>query len=89
MAERLRDIGTDVVDVLAGQTVSGARPPSYTGQYLAGLSELLRWAAGVRTITRGGLVGSDDMNTILAAGRADLCVMQPWPTGTSGVRSDE
>ena len=67
----------------------GARPPSYAGQYLAGLSELLRWAAGVRTITRGGLMGSDDMNTILAAGRADLCVMEPWPNGISGGRRDD
>jgi len=81
LAVRLREAGVDLIDVVAGQTVSGARPPSYAGPYLAGLSELVRWAAGVRTIARGGLRGSDDMNTILAAGRADLCVMEPWPSG--------
>jgi anthraniloyl-CoA monooxygenase len=86
VASRLREAGADVVDVVGGQTVSDARPPSYAGQFLAGLSELLRWAAGVRTITRGGLVGSDDMNTILAAGRADLCVMEPWAMAESGRR---
>jgi anthraniloyl-CoA monooxygenase len=83
VARRLRDAGADLIDVVAGQTLSRSRPPTYSGQYLAGLSELVRWAAGVCTITRGGLRGSDDMNTILAAGRADLCVMEPRLSGRS------
>ncbi len=83
VARCLRDAGADLIDVVAGQTLSGSRPPTYSGQYLAGLSELLRWAVGVCTITRGGLRDSDDMNTILAAGRADLCVMEPRPSGRS------
>jgi anthraniloyl-CoA monooxygenase len=81
VASRLGEAGADLVDVVGGQTVCGAHPPGYGGQYLAELSELIRWAAGVRTIARGGLRDSDDMNTILAAGRADLCVMEPWPVG--------
>jgi anthraniloyl-CoA monooxygenase len=83
VATRLREAGADLIDVLGGQTVSGAHPPSYAGQYLADLSQLVRWAAGVPTIARGGLAGSDDMNTILAAGHADLCVMEPLLTGVS------
>lgn len=84
VAIALREAGADLVDVLAGQTVRRSRPRSFRGHFLARLSEVVRSAGRVPTIARGGLAGSDDMNTVLAAGQADLCVMEPWALADSG-----
>jgi anthraniloyl-CoA monooxygenase len=39
------------------------------------LSDLVRNEARVRTMTVGGITTPDEVNSILAAGRADLCVL--------------
>ena len=38
-------------------------------------SDLIRHEAGIATMTVGGIASYADVNSILAAGRADLCVL--------------
>ncbi len=66
--------GADIVDVSAGQTVSDARPV-YGRQFQTPFSDRIRHEAGVPTMTVGNISTAADVNTILAAGRADLVVL--------------
>jgi anthraniloyl-CoA monooxygenase len=65
--------GCDLLAVHAGQTTPDARP-SYDPSALAQASDLLRNEAGARTLATGYLTDSDQINTLLAGGRADLCM---------------
>jgi anthraniloyl-CoA monooxygenase len=75
IAATLKAHGCDLVEVLAGQTVPDSSPV-YSADFLAGYSEQIRHEAGLPTMTRGYITTSGQVNTILAAGRADLCVME-------------
>jgi anthraniloyl-CoA monooxygenase len=75
MAATLKAHGCDLVEVLAGQTVPDSSP-FYSADFLAGYSERIRHEAGMPTLTRGYITTTGQANTILAAGRADLCVME-------------
>jgi anthraniloyl-CoA monooxygenase len=75
-ARRLAEAGVDLFHVSAGHVVPEARP-DYRRGFLTGLSDVLRNEAGVRTLVGGSLLTADDVNTVLAAGRADLCVLDP------------
>jgi len=66
--------GADIVDVSAGQTVSDAQPV-YGRQFQTPFSDRIRQEAGVPTMTVGNISTAADVNTILAAGRADLVVL--------------
>jgi len=66
--------GADIVDVSAGQTVPDARPV-YGRQFQTPFSDRIRHEAGVPTMTVGNISSAADVNTILAAGRADLVVL--------------
>ncbi|MDR7482265.1 MAG: FAD-dependent monooxygenase [Armatimonadota bacterium] len=68
--------GADLLWVLAGQTVPEGHP-AYGRGSLTGLADLIRNEARVPTLVGGYLVTADEANTILAAGRADLCLMDP------------
>ncbi len=76
IAKALHEHGCDMIEVLAGQTVADAEP-AYGRGFLTHLSDRLRNEAGVLTMVGGYLTTSDEANTILAAGRADLCIMDP------------
>ena len=60
----------------AGQTTAATRP-DYGRLSLVGWSDLVRNQAGVPTMVGGGLTTADEVNTVLAAGRADLCLLDP------------
>jgi anthraniloyl-CoA monooxygenase len=45
--------------------------------YLASYADRIRNETGVPTMVGGNLTTADEMNTILAAGRADLCILDP------------
>jgi anthraniloyl-CoA monooxygenase len=75
VARRLGAAGCDVVEVTAGQTVARTRP-LYDPYYLVSYSDRIRNEAGIATIATGAINSIDDANTILAAGRADLCLLQ-------------
>jgi anthraniloyl-CoA monooxygenase len=66
--------GVDVVDVSAGQTVPESRPV-YGRQFQTPFSDRIRHEARVPTMTVGNISSAADVNTILAAGRADLVVL--------------
>jgi anthraniloyl-CoA monooxygenase len=74
VARAFKGAGCDVIDVSAGQTVSDQRPV-YGRMYLVPFSEEIRHEAGIPTMTVGNIQDADQCNTILAAGRADLCVL--------------
>ena len=76
VARALKDHGCDLVHVVAGQTVERDRP-AYGRFYLVPFSDRIRNEAGVATLVGGGLNTFDEINTILAAGRADLCILEP------------
>lgn len=64
----------DLIHVLTGQTVLEENP-QYGRAYGAAISDVVRNTAGVATICEGQLTTLDELNTTLAAGRADLCVL--------------
>jgi anthraniloyl-CoA monooxygenase len=66
--------GADIVDVSTGQTTPNARPP-YGRLWQTPLSDYIRNALGIPTMTVGGVSSVDDVNTIVLAGRADLCCL--------------
>jgi anthraniloyl-CoA monooxygenase len=66
--------GAALVHVEAGQTVAGGRP-EYRRGYLTALSDRVRSETGVPTLVGGYLTTIDEANTVLAAGRADLCLL--------------
>jgi len=67
--------GVDLVHVVAGQTVAEGTP-EYRRGYLNTLSDQVRNGARVPTLVDGHLTTVDEINTVLAAGRADLCVAE-------------
>ncbi|HEX2026558.1 MAG TPA: FAD-dependent monooxygenase [Nitriliruptorales bacterium] len=78
IARILREHGCHLVDVVAGHTVAdGATAPDYRRQFLVGLSDRVRNEAGVATVTSGAITTFDEVDTIVAAGRADLVVLDP------------
>ena len=74
IARLLRAHGCDVVDVSAGQTVSDAKPV-YGRQFQTPFADRVRHEVGIPTMAVGNISSYTDVNTILAAGRADLCVL--------------
>ena len=76
VAQMLKAHGCDIIAVAAGQTTIDSEP-AYSRGYLTPLSDRVRNEAGIPTMVGGYLTTSDEANTILAAGRADLCIMNP------------
>jgi anthraniloyl-CoA monooxygenase len=76
VARKLKEHGCDMIEVLAGQTTLDAGP-AYGRGFLTAFSDQVRNEAVIPTIVGGYLTTSDEVNTILAAGRADLCIMEP------------
>ncbi len=73
----LKDHGCDLLHVLAGQTVAGARP-EYGPGALSKLSDQIRQETGIRSMVGGYLTRSGEINSILASGRADICILSPF-----------
>jgi anthraniloyl-CoA monooxygenase len=86
IAARFRDAGADFIDVAGGQTVFVAYP-EYRRQYLVPFSDQIRNEADTPTMVSGNITTFDQVDTILAAGRADLCVLNPWIYEASPYRS--
>jgi anthraniloyl-CoA monooxygenase len=75
-ARRFHAHGADLVQPLAGQTTPDAGP-AYGRGFLTPLADLIRNEARVPVLLAGYLVTTDEVNTALAAGRADLCLVDP------------
>ena len=61
--------------VSAGQTRPATRQPVYGRMYQVPFAERIRNEAGIPTMAVGTIQDADQCNTILAAGRADLCAL--------------
>ncbi|OEV04518.1 bifunctional salicylyl-CoA 5-hydroxylase/oxidoreductase [Streptomyces oceani] len=66
--------GVDAVDVSTGQVVSDERP-AYGRSYQTPYADRVRNAVGVPVIAVGALSSWDDVNSLILAGRADLCAL--------------
>jgi anthraniloyl-CoA monooxygenase len=74
IARALKAHGCDIVDVSAGNVVANA--PVMRGRlFQTPFSDRVRHEAGIATMTVGNIASHADVNSILAAGRADLCVL--------------
>jgi len=74
VAKALRAHGCDVIDVSAGQTVPDQKPV-YGRLFQTPFADRVRHEAGLATMAVGNISSYTDVNTILAAGRADLCLL--------------
>lgn len=69
-----REAGADIIDVSAGGTVAHQRP-EYGRLYQVPFSDLVRNECGIATMSVGNISSYTDVNGILAARRADLCLL--------------
>ncbi len=74
VARLFKAAGADVIDCSSGQ-VSKAERPVYGRMFQVPLSDRIRNEVGVSTIAVGNIFEGDHVNTIIAAGRADLCAV--------------
>ena len=74
IAKILKVHGCDVIDVSAGQTSTEATP-IYGRMFQTPFSDKVRNEAEIATIAVGNITTADQVNTIVAAGRADLCAL--------------
>ncbi len=74
VARMLQAAGCDLVDVSSGQTTPAARPV-YGRMFQTQFSDQIRNTLGIATIAVGNITDWDQVNTIVASGRADLCAL--------------
>jgi anthraniloyl-CoA monooxygenase len=75
IAAMFKGHGCDLVHAVMGQTIWESRP-DYRRLFGVPASDRIRNEGGIPTIASGNITTADDVNTILAAGRADLCVLE-------------
>ncbi|MFF1376110.1 bifunctional salicylyl-CoA 5-hydroxylase/oxidoreductase [Streptomyces sp. NPDC058308] len=66
--------GADAIDVSTGQVVFDERP-DYGRSYQTPYADRIRNRTGIPVITVGAVSSWDDVNSLLLAGRADLCAL--------------
>ena len=71
-ARLLKEHGCDIIDVSTGGIVHDARP-EYGRMYQVPFAELIRHEAGIPVMAVGAIQNVDHANTVIAAGRADMC----------------
>jgi anthraniloyl-CoA monooxygenase len=74
IARAFRDAGADLIDCSSGQ-VSKREKPVYGRMFQTPFSDRVRNEAGIATIAVGAISEADHVNSIIAAGRADLCAV--------------
>ncbi|MEU5319721.1 bifunctional salicylyl-CoA 5-hydroxylase/oxidoreductase [Streptomyces sp. NPDC021056] len=66
--------GVDAVDVSTGQVVADERP-AYGRSYQTPFADRIRHETGVPVIAVGAISSWDDVNSLILAGRTDLCAL--------------
>ncbi|MEU6418967.1 bifunctional salicylyl-CoA 5-hydroxylase/oxidoreductase [Streptomyces spiralis] len=66
--------GADAVDVSTGQVVAEERP-EYGRSYQTPFADRIRQEAGVPVVAVGAISSWDDVNSLILAGRTDLCAL--------------
>ncbi len=74
IARAFQDAGADLMDVSAGQTSVRAQPV-YGRMFQTPFSDRIRNEVGIATMAVGNITEPDHLNSIIAAGRADLCAL--------------
>jgi anthraniloyl-CoA monooxygenase len=74
IARAMAAAGADILDISSGQTIATQRP-IYGRMWQTPLADMVRNLAGVPTIAVGNIFEADHVNSIIAAGRADLCAI--------------
>ena len=74
VARLFKEAGADFIDVSSGQTTRAAKPV-YGRMYQTPFADRIRNEVGIRTIAVGSVFEADHVNSIIAAGRADLCAV--------------
>ncbi|MBI2312107.1 MAG: bifunctional salicylyl-CoA 5-hydroxylase/oxidoreductase [Betaproteobacteria bacterium] len=74
IARLFRDAGADLIDVSAGQTSRLAKPV-YGRMFQTPFADRIRNDLGIATMAVGNIFEPDHVNSIIAAGRADLCAL--------------
>ena len=74
LAKLFKAAGADMIDCSSGQ-VSAQQKPVYGRMYQTPFADRVRNEAGIATIAVGAISEADHVNSIVAAGRADLCAV--------------
>ncbi len=74
MARLFQQAGADLIDVSSGQTTRAAQPV-YGRMYQTPFADRIRNEVGIATMAVGAITEADQANSIIAAGRADLCAI--------------
>ena len=74
IARAFKAAGADMIDVSSGQ-VSKDEKPVYGRMFQTPFADRVRNEAGIATIAVGAISEADHVNSIIAAGRADLCAI--------------
>jgi anthraniloyl-CoA monooxygenase len=74
IAKLFKAAGADMIDCSSGQ-VSKKQKPVYGRMYQTPFADRIRNEAGIATIAVGAISEADHVNSIIAAGRADLCAI--------------
>jgi len=74
IARLFREAGADLIDVSSGQTTRDARPV-YGRMYQTPFADRIRNEVDIATMAVGAIYEPDHVNSIIMAGRADLCAI--------------
>ena len=74
IAQLFKDADVDLIDVSSGQTTRAAKPV-YGRMYQTPFADRIRNEVGIATMAVGAIFEPDHVNSIIAAGRADLCAL--------------
>jgi anthraniloyl-CoA monooxygenase len=74
IARAFKTAGADAIDVSTGQ-VTPAEKPAFGRSYQTPFADAIRNTADIATIAVGVISSYDDVNSIILAGRADLCAL--------------
>jgi len=74
IARLFKEAGCDFIDVSSGQTTRDAKPV-YGRMYQTPFADRIRNEVGIGAIAVGAITDADQANSIIAAGRADLCAI--------------
>ena len=74
IARAFKDAGADMIDCSSGQ-VSAHQKPVYGRMFQTPFADRVRQEAGIATMAVGAISEADHVNSVIAAGRADLCAV--------------
>jgi anthraniloyl-CoA monooxygenase len=74
ICQAFKDAGCDIMHCSSGQTVPWQKPV-YGRMWQTPFAEFVRQRVGIPTIAVGDITSPEQINTIIAAGRADVCAL--------------